>query len=188
MRRPEELSSILYSKPPLTGGLIEQRQVRNLLVRCWWEGWRFGRRRWWLLLERSSGLLRGEETISVRESTGGPGNVRRRLADARTGLRVCWGVRLELVHEASLASCCNVRWSAHLLRKRGRKGSGRLLVLYSLLARLEQLIDPVLDNVVAALNAQCSDIGHEEQAPFLLGRLSRCLDEAGFRDSLPQHS
>jgi len=170
MGRSKELSGILHTKSPLTGGLIEQRQERNLLlVRCWWEGWRLARWRRRLLLERSARWLRREETVRVRESTSGPGNVRRGLADARTGLRVRWGVGLELVHEASLTGCRYVRWSADPLGKRGRKGGGRWLVLYSLLARLKQLINPVLNNVVAALNAQCSDVGQKKEAPFLLG-------------------
>jgi hypothetical protein len=53
----------------------------------------------------------------------------------------------------------------------GKEAWRRWLVLYPLLAGLKQLIDPVLNDVVATLNAQCSDVGHKEQAPFLLGRV-----------------
>ena len=70
------------------------------------------------------------------------------------------------------------------MRKGRWKGGGRWLVLYSLLARLEQLINAVLNNFVAALNAQSSDVGHKEQASFLLGRSSQHADEARSRGEL----
>ena len=56
-------------------------------------------------MESRTSLLKGEETVRVRESTGSPGNVRRGPGDVGTGLRVCWGAGLELVHETSLAGC-----------------------------------------------------------------------------------
>jgi len=68
-------------------------------------GPRLGRRRWQLLLESRTSLPKREETVRVREGAGSLGNVRRRPGDVGTGLRVCWGAGLELVHETSLAGC-----------------------------------------------------------------------------------
>jgi len=67
-----------------------------------------------------------------------------------------------------MAGRCDVRWGADLLGKGGRKGESRWLALYSFLAGLKQLINPVLDDVVAALNTQCSDVGQKEGTSFLL--------------------
>ena len=137
-----------------------------------------GRRGWLLLFESRTSLPKGEETVGVRENARSLGNVRRGLGDVGTGLRICWGVGVELVHEMSLAGCRCVRWRTDLLRKGRWKGGGRWLVLHSFLARLEQLINAVLNNVVAALNAQSSNVGHKEQTSFLLGWLNQHTDEA----------
>ena len=66
-----------------------------------------------------------------------------------------------------------------MLGKGGRKGERGWLALDSFIAGLKQLINPVLDDVVAALNAQCSDIGQKERASFLLQESGRHLNEMG---------
>ena len=75
---------------------------------------------------------------------------------------------MELVEEPSLAGRCDVRWGTNLLGKGRRKGERRWLALYSFLPGLEQLINPVLNDVVTALDAQCADVRQKEHASFLL--------------------
>ena len=148
--------------------LIEQGQVRNLLILRGRERGRLARRGWRRGLERSAGRLRGEETVGVRKGTFVAwGHIRGRV-EARGGLRERRGVRLELVEESSLTGCCDIGRSTDLVRKGRREVKRRWLMLYSLLAWFKQLVDPVLDDVVVALDAQCSDLAQKERVPFLL--------------------
>lgn len=62
------------------------------------------------------------------------------------------------------------------MRKGRRNAERRRLVPHSLLAWLKQLVDPILDHVVATLDVQCPDICHKEQTSFL--RVLQLRDEA----------
>jgi len=76
-------------------------------------------------------------------------------------------------------SCTSTKIRPRHATKRTPLARKNLRGVGSLLIRLKQLIDPVLNDVIAALNAQRSDVGHEESAPFLLKQLNRRLDETG---------
>jgi hypothetical protein len=102
----------------------------------------------------------------VRERTCGSGNVGRGLAGTRIRLRERRGV-LELSAEASQASCSDVCRSTDLLGQGGRNAKWRLFTPHSFLARLQQLVDPVLNDVVTTLDAQRPNIGAEELTSFL---------------------
>jgi len=104
-------------------------------------------------------------TTVVRERASGSGHVGRGLAGTRSWLRERRGV-LELSAEASLASCSDVCRSTDLLGQGGRNAKWRLFTPHSLLARLQQLVNPVLDDVVATLDAQRPNIGKEELTSF----------------------
>ena len=176
---PKELCGIFETKPALAGGLIEQGQIRNL-----GGGWK---RRGLRCRGRGLGLVRassggGNRTVAIGERTGGSVNVRRWQATTGTGLRKRWGG--ELAAKASRAICPDVRWSTDLLRKRGRNGEWRLIVLHPLVARLQQLVDPILDDVVAALNAQCPNVGAEELTSFLLLSLGQRFNETSWEGGL----
>ena len=104
---------------------------------------------------------------------------KRGLIKTWTGLRERRGVRFtELIEEPSMAGRCDVRWGTDLWKRR-RDCKRRWLALHSFLAGLEQLINPVLNDVVAALNTQCSDVGQKEHAPFLLRQSGQKLNEMG---------
>lgn len=83
------------------------------------------------------------------------------MVDTGAGLGKRRGVRFELTVQTSLAGRRDIWRSADLLGKGGRNGQRRWFVLHSLLARFKQLVDPILNDVIAALNAQGPDVGHK---------------------------
>ena len=135
------------------------------------QGWRLG-------LERCSGRGR-ERTIVSQERIGGRRIVRRGRAGTGTWLRERRSAR-ELATEVSQNGCPDIRWSTDLLRGR-RNAKRRRIVLHPFLARLQRLVDPILNDIVATLNAQRSNIGTEELMSFLLWPLGECLDEMSQR-------
>lgn len=91
MWRSEELGGIFYTKATLAGGLVKQRQVRNLLAGSGREGGRPGRRGRRLGLTRSPRL---RETTITRKRACTPRHVRRGMAGTGARLGERWGIRL----------------------------------------------------------------------------------------------
>ena len=179
MRRSKKLCGILNGNSPLAGGLVEQGQVRNLLTGGGWKRRGLSCRGRRLTLERSSGRPR-ERTTDIRNRTCASSvSIRRGLHGTGAGLRKCWSIGLqpELLKQPGLATCCDVRRRTDLLGKRGGNDERRLLILHSLLARLKQLVDPVLNDAEVALNGQRPKVGPKELAPFLLRLLVQHLNE-----------
>lgn len=103
MWRSKELCGIFDAKSPLTGGLVEQGQVRYLLIGDRWKRRWLRRRGRGRGLGLSSWLRRKLAVVAERRACSSRHESRRRLTGTRIGLRESWGSRSELSEKAGSA-------------------------------------------------------------------------------------